>query len=159
MKRQLILFIALAFLLSAPIGASAMNHEKGEMEPKGHGHGGTMMEGDMIMLGEEMKDGVMAMAHLKDVKDAMAKMGMSETHHFMVMFMDKKTGKPIESGRVAVKIEGPSGKKSGPVKLMGMQGHFGADIALAEPGEYKFEVGTKLEDGEKRKFEFKYQMK
>ena len=42
---------------------------------------------------------------------------------------------------------------------MGMQGHFGADITLSETGEYKFMVGTKLADGEKRQFEFEYKMK
>ncbi len=56
------------------------------------------------------------------VKDAMAKIGMSETHYFfMVMFIDDATGGPGKSGIVAAKIETPSGKGSKPVELMGMQ--------------------------------------
>jgi hypothetical protein len=99
------------------------------------------------------------MAHLKDVRDAMAKMDMKETHHFMVMFMDTTTGEPIEQGSAALKIVSPSGKEVGTVKLMGMQGHFGADIALSEKGKYEFTVGTKLADGEKRQFEFSHTLK
>jgi len=98
------------------------------------------------------------MAHLKDVKAALAKMGMTETHHFMAAFVDK-TGKQITEGTVAVKIVSPAGKEAEPIKLMGMEGHFGADITLAEKGKYLFKVGTQLPDGKKRQYEFKYEVK
>jgi len=98
------------------------------------------------------------MAHLKDVKAAMAKMGMPTTHHIMVMFVDVASGKPVESGVAAVKIEGPDGKQSEAIKLMGMQGHFGADVELPTAGEYEFKVGTKLADGKKRQYEFKVEL-
>jgi len=31
-----------------------------------------------------------------------------------------------------------------PLELMGMQGHFGADVTLDKPGDYRFQVGSKL---------------
>jgi len=173
MKKICTILLTALFALSVPLMASAMSHEKehmehGKMEKMEHGsmegmkheeHGGMMMEKGMVMLGEKTEDGVKAMAHLNDVKDAMAKMGMKETHHFMVMFMDVKSGEPITEGTVAVKIEGPAGKTSDPVKLMGMEGHFGADIVLTEKGKYEFKVGTKLPDGQKRQYEFEYEVK
>lgn len=48
---------------------------------------------------------------------------------------------------------------TGPLELMGMQGHFGADVTLDKPGDYRFEVGSKLADGEARQFEFKTTLK
>ncbi len=136
-------------------GSMGMNHGTMNMD-----QGSMSMHGDMIMLGDQVQDGVKAMAHLKDVKEAMGKMGMTgTTHHFMVMFEDQATGKAIDSGSVAVKIQGPEGKEEKPVKLMGMQGHFGADVDLETKGTYHFTVGTKLEDGTKRQFEFDYTLK
>ncbi|ALC16625.1 hypothetical protein DSOUD_1853 [Desulfuromonas soudanensis] len=151
--------LAALFLLSLPLAAGAMEgmkHDK--MEKMEHGsmegmkHEGMKMEG-MIMLGEGTEEGVKAMAHLNDVKEAMAKMGMKETHHFMVAFVDA-AGKPVTEGTVAVKIKNPAGKEGKAIKLMGMEGHFGADIVLPEKGEYHFKVGTKLADGQKREYHF-----
>lgn len=160
MKRKLIVLLsALVVTLPLAVFAGSMHEhgEQGTSEGMMHGeHEGMMMQGDMIMLGEQVEDGVKAMAHLKDVKEAMAKMGMDATHHIMILFVDAATGEPIEEGMVAVKITDPSGSTGEPVKLMGMQGHFGADIVLKEKGEYKFEIGTKLKDGKKRQFEFTY---
>jgi len=164
----LVLVVSIPFyaLAASHEGMSSMDHGKmegmdhGKMEGMDHGkmegmdHGGMAMSGNMIMLGEETEGGVKAMAHLKDVKEAMAKMGMPGTHHFMVMFSDVATGKPIDAGKVAVKIEGPNDFKAGPIELMGMQGHFGADISLPGPGKYEFKIGSKLADGKKRQFEF-----
>ncbi len=127
---------------------------------EGHaGHGGMAASGNMLDLGSVVVKGVEGMAHMKDVRASMAKMGMKTTHHFMVMFNDEKTGKPVESGKVAVKITGPDGTMTGPLELMGMQGHFGADVTLDKPGDYRFEVGSKLADGEARQFEFKTTLK
>jgi hypothetical protein len=173
MKKRLTVLLSILCALSLPLVATAAMHEHGSMEKmegmehgkmegmkhEGMEHGSMMMEKGMVMLGEKTEDGVKAAAHLNDVKEAMAKMGMKETHHFMVMFMDAKTGEPITEGTVAVKIEGPAGKTSDPVKLMGMEGHFGADIVLAEKGKYEFKVGTKLRDGQKRQYEFEYENK
>jgi len=84
---------------------------------------------------------------------------MSQTHHLMVMFVDKATGEPINQGMVAVKIVDPNGKESNPIALMGMQGHFGVDVSLGLPGKYEFKLGTKLADGKNRQFEFEFDEK
>ena len=122
---------------------------------EGHDHSGMAATGNMLDLGEKSEHGVKAMAHLKDVRAAMGKMGMKTTHHFMIMFNDDKSGKAIEAGTVAVKIVAPDGTTTGPLELMGMQGHFGADVILDQPGEYRFQVGSKLADNKTRQYEFK----
>lgn len=164
MKKKMIVMFAALFALSAPMAAFAMEHGgDGKKEMMDHGSmeemdDDKMME-NMIMLGKQTEKGVKAAAHLKDVKEAMAEAGMEETHHFMVNFVDVESGEPIETGLVAVKIKGPSGSGGKPVKLMGMQGHFGADISLTEKGTYEFQVGTKLKDGTKRRYSFDYEVK
>lgn len=124
----------------------------------GHDMSGMDMGGanKSIMLENTEQDGVMAMVHLNDVREAMAKHDMKETHHMMVMFTDAKTGKPITEGTVAVKVTDPAGVTTEPKKMMLMGDGFGADISLAAPGKYSLEVGTKLADAKKRLFTFTY---
>ena len=169
MKKTLVKILVALFVISMPLGAMATSHGHGDHGKKvsedtkgheGHGHGSQEMQGGMVMLGDAVKDDVKGAAHLKDVSEAMAKLGMKENFHFMIMFMDTKTGKPIEEGTVAVKITDPKGKEIGaPVELLGMDGHFGADITLTEKGDYQFKVGTKLPDGKKRQYNFHYIVK
>jgi hypothetical protein len=149
-------------LLVLPAGTMAASHEGGhgghsghEMSQEGQAmqHGGMMM-GGMIMLEEKTEDGVRGMVHLNDVGEAMAKMGMKENFHFMVMFTDTASGGTIAEGTVALKVIDPAGKESEPVALVLMDGMFGADLALTEKGPYRFVVGTRLADGKKRQFEF-----
>ena len=134
-------------------GKEAMDHNKMEMD-----HGKKEMAGmthdmaGMMMLGSEESKGVKAMFHLNDVKMAMAKAGQKFTHHFMVNFVDSKTGKAIEKGRVEVKVTTPAGVEEAKQVMMGMQGHFGVDLVLDQTGTYHFKVGTKLADGEMRMF-------
>lgn len=157
MKKLLVVAMSIMFAASMSVVAFAdcgMDH--GKMGHDKMEHGGMAMHGDMFMLGDQVVGGVKGMAHLKDVAEAMSKMGMKETHHFMIMFADTGTGKPIETGSVAIKVTDPSGAVGDPVKLMGMQGHFGADVALTEKGMYEFHVGTKLADGEKRTYQFHF---
>lgn len=162
MKRFTTMIVALLALSAAP--AMAMHHDKGDHG--GHGGGASMgsmdhagmMDAGTAMVGEQTVEGVKAMAHVRDVKAAMAKMGMKETHHFMVNFAGKD-GKPVTEGTVAVKIKEPSGKERDAAQLMGMQGHFGADVVLADKGTYEFKVGSKLPDGVSRQYEFKYEVK
>lgn len=113
-------------------------------------------DGSMVILGSQVIKGVKGMAHIKKSSEAMANMGMQTTHHLMLMFVDEATGEPVESGTVAVKITNPDAKVSNPIELTGMNGHFGADIVLDMKGEYHFRLGTKLADGEPRKFHFHY---
>jgi len=158
--KKLNAFLTALLLVALPLSAGAMEHGKsegmkhGSME--GMDHGKMMMEEGMIMLGDQTQDGVKGIAHMKDVGEKMAEMGMDATHHFMMMFKDASSGEPIEEGLVAVKVKTPSGKTRKPTKLMGMEGHFGADVTLKEKGTYKFEVGTKVKDGQKRTYEFDY---
>lgn len=173
MRKSLVKILVAMFVLSLPVGAMAMSHghtDHGKKESvektekKGHddhsSHGSHDMEGGMAMLGDEVKEGVKGAAHLKDVSEAMAKLDRKENYHFMIMFMDTQTGKPIEEGTVAVKITDPKGKEMGaPVELLGMDGHFGADIALTEKGKYHFKVGSKLPDGKVRQHHFHYLVK
>lgn len=149
---------------AAPEGQAQPGHEMpmGHQMPMGHemptGHDMAMGDAQMIMLGDQVVDGVKADAHLNDVKEAMAKMGMKETHHLMVMFKDE-TGKVVEAGTVALKVKGPDKIESAAIPLMGMGGHFGADIVLGTPGPYTFTIGTKLADGKTRQFAFTYELK
>jgi len=107
------------------------------------------------MLGEQTVDGVRAMAHLNDIGAVMAPLGRKENYHLMVMFTEVKTGKAIDQGTVAVKITPPQTAQPGEaIALMGMDGHFGVDLALSTKGEYRFQVGSKLADGSKRQFTF-----
>lgn len=151
MKKSLLAMLSILVGIFPMTLSAAMDH--------GMNHESTALEGDMIMIGDAVQDGVKAMAHLKDVGEAMQQMGMTTTHHIMVIFADLKTGKPIETGSVAVKVTGPDGEKSEPVKLMGMQGHFGGDITLARPGQYHFVIGTKMVDGKKRQFELDFTLR
>ena len=147
-------------LINLPGALFAASHEHGMA---GMDHGSMSKKSDMhkgmMTVGEQVVDGVKAVVHLKDVKVTMAKMGMKETHHFMVLFSNAKDGKAITAGSVAVKIKGPDGSDKPAIKLMGMEGHFGADVIIEEKGAYVFTIGTQLADGVKRQFEIKYELK
>jgi hypothetical protein len=155
MKKNLFI-CCLAALLTLPAAGFAMDHNMAGMD---HSAGMGDTHKGMVTVGEQVVDGVKAVAHLKDVKATMAKMGMKETHHFMVLFSNAKDGKAITVGSVAVKIKGPDGSDKPAIKLMGMEGHFGADVIIEEKGAYVFTIGTQLADGVKRQFELKYEVK
>lgn len=171
MRRQMNILIVTLFTFALPlVGAAAEMHEHDKtesMEQKmehsavpgtEHGEHGKMMEG-MLMLGEQTVDGVKAMAHLQDVKAAMARMGKKETHHFMVAFADTATGKQISYGAAILRIKSPSGQEGEAVRLMAMEGYFGADITLAEKGVYTLTLGTKVGGEKRRQFEFRHEIK
>lgn len=113
---------------------------------------GMSAEGTKYMLGVHEVDGVNAVAYLNDVKNKMVKYGLKQTHHIMVAFTDNFSGESIESGSVAVKVEDPEGQISSTIKLLGMEGSFGADITIDKKGMYQFKIGTELADGKKRIF-------
>lgn len=117
---------------------------------KGHDMGAT--SADFVEIGKDIQGGVVATVKVKTYDETtqatMAKMGMNATHHVMVFFADEKSGTTIASGKVALKIKGDEAK---PVMLMQMGTGFGGDVSLGE-GMATFEIGTKLEDGEKRQF-------
>lgn len=137
-------------LLSIPFAAVAMDsHEHGKQD-----HEKMSSDGLMFIVGSMTSKGVKGMAHLKNVSKTMAEMGITTTHHFMIAFVDEETGEQVESGMVALKITNPDAKVSETVELVGMDGHFGADVSLDMAGEYHFKIGTKLADGKKRKYHF-----
>ncbi|TYO98249.1 hypothetical protein EDC39_10744 [Geothermobacter ehrlichii] len=175
-----ILLIAIFTLMLPLVAVADKEMDHGMMKDAGH-HGkmegmdhdgmkgmdhdgmkGMKMGAGMLMLGTESEDGVEAMAHAKVYDEAarasMEKMGMSATHHFMIMFKDEKTGAPVTGGLVAVKIKPKNGEAGKAIKLMpmkmGMGEGFGGDINLPAPGEYEIKVGSKLADGKKRQFKF-----
>lgn len=171
MKRRMTLLITVLFIFALPLAATAaemhgqgktesMEHkmEHGAMPVMEHGEHAEMMEG-MLMLGEQTVDGVKAMAHLKDIKAAMARMGRKETHHFMVAFIDTASGKQISYGAAILRIKSPSGQEGEAVRLMSMEGYFGADITLAEKGVYTFTLVTKVGGEKRRHFEFKHEIR
>ena len=152
----LLLVLPAASMAASQEGGGHGGHGGHEMtqEDQAMQHGGMAMGGTMIMLEEVTVDGVKGMVHLNDIGEAMAKMGMKENFHFMVMFTDTASGGPIAEGTVALKVVDPAGTESGPVALAPMDGMFGADLALTGKGQYRFVVGTRLADGKKRQFEF-----
>jgi len=150
MKKSLLQLTTALFFLFTTAGLQAMDMNHGQ------NHNGMDMQGDMIMLDNDMQAGVMASAHLRDISKKMKELGMDQTHHFMIIFKDHNTKETLDTGIVAVKVIDPEGNEHKAVKLMGMEGSFGVDVALNKRGKYTFEVGTKLADDTKRQFHFTY---
>ena len=177
MKRLTFTMMALIIAMAMPMVAIAMDHGSHDKEMskdmdhdmhKGHdmkmdeakemdhdmhkGHDMAAEDGDFVEIGKDTQNGIIATVKVKayddKTKETMAKMGMDATHHVMVFFTDEKTGSSITSGKAALKIKGEDAK---PSMLMQMGTGFGSDVSVEE-GMSTFEIGTKLEDGEKRKF-------
>ncbi|WP_051689944.1 hypothetical protein [Pelobacter seleniigenes] len=156
-KRMLTMVTVLIFsVVALPLSALAMKDMNHGSDMKMTG--GMAMSDDMIMLHGDEVDGVTVTAHLMDVKKAMAEHGIAMTHHLMAGFKDA-SGNPVTGGQAAVKIEKPDGSISGPFSMMAMDGEFGADVNLDQPGMYRFIVGTKLADGQKRTFHLQHELK
>lgn len=165
MKRSLV-GLCLGLVLFMPSSLLAASHDHGAMnhgsshDMKGHdSHGDMKMDSSMVMLPMQTVDGVSATVHIKDVKAAMAKMGMKHTHHFMVVLENDANGEQIVPQVIAVKIVDPSGKEGEAIPLPSMQGHSGADVILPTPGAYVFKVAAKLPGDKKVKYEFKATIK
>ena len=155
MKQLTTVLTMILALVAAP--SLAAHHEKGHnhSQHQGHeGHGSKAMDASMQMLPAQTVDGVTADVHLKDVRAAMAKMKMPQTHHFMIMFSEAKGDKEVVPTLVALKITDPAGNESAPIELMAMEGHVGGDITLTAPGDYIFKVAAKLADGKRVQYEF-----
>ena len=165
--------IAVFAILAAPSPSPAMNMQNMQsggnnsmMNMQNMRSGGNnnamssmQMQGNAVMLPGSTVAGITAMGHLKDIRSAMQKRNMPQTHHFMIMLTDAKTGKPVDKGAAALKITDPTGATGKPIKLMAMTGGFGSDVTLDKPGAYTFTVGTRLADGKKRSFTFHYTLR
>ncbi|MCF6178939.1 MAG: hypothetical protein L3J63_06045 [Geopsychrobacter sp.] len=164
MKKLLILALLALLVPASAMAMKGMEHKKEGMKMGQEGmkmgqegmkkgmkmdHGGMGMDG-VILLQDDVVDGVKAAAHLMDGKKG--KM-------LMLMFTDVESGSMISKGRVAVKVEDPNEKIGEAQKMKKSKGMFGAPVKLDKKGEYHFKVGTKLADGEKRSFHFHYENK
>lgn len=156
--------LAAALLGGIPALAGAADHSS--MSGMDHGSSGSMAGmshvskgAGQILIGSDSRDGVRGTAHLDNISKAMAELGRKETHHLMITFKEDKGGKAIDNGAVAVKVTDPAGAKGEAIKMLAMEGSFGADLTLAKTGKYTFEIGSKLADGKTRQFRFEYTVK
>ena len=163
MKRFTFAMMVLIIAMGMPMVAIAMDHgshDKEMSKDMDHdmhkGHDMAAKDGDFVEIGKDTQDGVVATVKVKTYDEktmaTMEKMGMNATHHVMVFFTDEKSGDAIASGKAALKIKGSDAK---PDMLMLMGTGFGSDVSVGE-GMATFEIGTKLEDGQKRQFSIMY---
>jgi hypothetical protein len=171
MKKSTLVIALAALTLSVPAAFAAMDHDHDAMPmdhgsmPMDHGsmkmdHGSMKMDhGDMGKPAhEEVVDGVKATFTVIDIQKKMKAMGMSETHHIMVMFTDAKSGRKLGEGNVNLKVMGPD-KSEQMKELMGMGGGFGADFSMPKKGKYGVMAKFKLADGKVRSVKFWYTVK
>lgn len=156
-KATVTVIISSVLALSAPLATFAMNHDT---MPMGHGDHSMMGKGNVAY--QEVVDGVKATFAVTNMWEQMKGMemprGMKETHHIAVEFKDAMTGKPLTEGTVKVKVIGPD--KTEQIKdLMGMHGHFGADVDMAKKGKYGVLCKFQLKDGTVRSAKFWYSVK
>jgi hypothetical protein len=143
MKKLLILVLMALIIPASAMAMKGMEHDSKKMD-----HGSMGMDG-VVLLQDEVVDGVKASAHLMDMKGG--------GQMIMVMFTEAEGGKMITKGRVAVKIESPDEKIGDPKKMKKSKGMFGTGVKFDQKGMYHFKVGTKLADGEKRTFHFHHE--
>lgn len=150
--KKMILAVAAMLALSAPFVSFAASEHGG--------HGGH--QGDVAH--EEVVDGVKVTFKIMSMKEHMKASGMEmpkgmkETHHISAEFKNIKSGKPLTEGEVKVKVQNPD--KSDQTKdMMGMQGHFGADLEMSKKGKYGVMSKFILKDGKIRSSKFWYNVK
>lgn len=149
MKKLLILALMALIIPATAMAMKGMEGMDHKSDSKKMDHGSMGMQG-VVMLQDEVVNGVKASAHLMDMEGGMGQM-------LMVMFTDEKSGEMIMNGNVALKIESPDEKTGEAMKMKKSKGMFGADIKFEQKGMYHFMVGTKLADGEKRTFHFHHE--
>jgi hypothetical protein len=155
--KKLVLATAALLALSAPASFAADHSEH-----TGHNHSSHASMGSAAH--EEVVDGVKATFTVQTMADAMKAMGMEmptgikETHHISLSLKDVKSGKALTEGEVKVKVQGPD-KKDQTKDMMGMHGHFGADVDMAKKGKYGVMSKFKTSDGKVRQVKFWYTVK
>ncbi len=158
MKKAAALIAVLMMTMTAPLAATAAQHDHGSMH---EGHGSSMAQLGRVVH-QQVVEGVKVTFKVMDMKEQMKGMempkGMKETHHLMAEFADAKTGKSITEGEVRVKVAGPD-KSEQTKDLMGMEGHFGADFVLDKKGSYGVLCKFKVKDGKVRSSKFRYVVK
>lgn len=161
MKKGLLFSVCLAAVAALAVAGVSSAAEKGHGSmPGGMGHGsmsGTHGEGKMeghgmMKMGDKVFEGKVGSFHgearLMDMKAQMEKAKasgmkmegmMKNTHHLSLMLSDPHTKKAVTEGKGSVTVTGPD-KQQSRYEFTGMQGHFGADVALDKPGQYEFDV-------------------
>ncbi len=81
---------------------------------------------------------------------------MTATHHLMVYIKDPR-GQIVDKAKAGYLMENPDGTEQKPM-TMAINGGFGADVALDQPGAYT--IKTKVMAGEAKRIDsFDYEMK
>mgnify|MGYP001605402262 CR=1 FL=1 len=168
---------ATALMLMAVPGISATEHSgMGGMQHGASGdHGGMKMDDhgkmksgghDMAKMGDKAFFGKIGLwkgdARIMDMKAHLEASGMKaqgampNSHHIAFSLTDAAK-KPVTEGKGTVTVTGPD-KKETKAEFMVMQGHFGADVNLPNPGKYTFK--TEIESGgQKGSATFSYTLK
>ena len=164
---RLVVTAAFLSMLAMPVLAQAAEKGQGGMPGTMEGHG-TMMQGqgmkgqgmggahDMMKMGTRVYSGKVGHwtgeARMIDMKAQMEASGvkahgaMMNTHHVAFALTDPATKAHVTEGTGSITVIGPDQSKH-TYDIMGMQGHFGADVNLPKPGKYTFHV--ELESGGK----------
>lgn len=151
MKKMIVLTAAVLALSYSP-AVFAADHG---------GHGGAH---STTVAHEEVVDGVKVTFNVQTMAEAMKEMGLQmpkgvkETHHLSVAFKDVKSGKALNEGTVAVKVQNPD-KSTQTRDLVGMHGHFGADFEFSKSGKYGVMCKFQMKDGKTRQAKFWYTVK
>ncbi len=154
MKKTAALIAVLMMTMAAPLAVTAAEHDHGSMH---EGHGSQMAQMGKVVH-QQVVDGVKVTFRIMDMKGMGMPAGIKETHHLMAEFADAGSGKPLTEGEVKVKMVNPD-KSEQTKDLMGMEGHFGADIVMAKRGKYGVMCKFKVKDGKVRSSKFWYVVK
>ncbi len=149
---------ALMLVALPGISAAAEHGASGDHGGMKMGDHGTMKPGghDMMQMGDKVFSGKIGPwkgdARIMDMKAHMEASGMKamgampNSHHISFRLTDAAKS-PVTEGKGTVTVTGPD-KKTATSGFMVMQGHFGADVNLSNPGKYTFKA--EIESGGKK---------
>lgn len=147
--RATIVASIMALLLLAPLAAGAA------MDHAAH-RGNVVHEG--VVDGVKATFSITGISEELRAKGVTLQRGMKATHHLSAAFADVAGRQPLVKGLVAIRLQGP-GSSGEPLELVGMDGHFGIDLDLSQPGQYGIMCRFVLADGKKRQTMFRYEVK
>lgn len=110
---------------------------------------------------EAVVDGIKVVLGVTDIatelqgKGLAVPKGLKETHHLSVVFREAGSGRTLAEGVVEVRVQGP-GKQVETKRLIAMDGHFGGDFDLSQPGRYGIMCRFTMADGKNRQTMFWY---
>ena len=152
MKRGLLFTLCFMALGALAFSGASVAGEKGHGSMPGMSGEGKMEGHCMMKMGDKIFEGKVGSFHgearLADMKARMEKAkasgmamhgAMANTHHLSLLLTDQKTNRAVTEGKGSVTVTGPD-KKKATTGFMVMEGHFGADVNLPDPGKYSFQV-------------------